>query len=565
MLFKSRFIQKTDLLAVLILILSSIVFLLDSVLYKNQPANMDGTTHITNIAIFHEALSQGDFPVRWTDNFANYGLPAGSFAQQVTSYLGAFLTFITNNVVVSFNIVYVIGTLLSVVLFYIFLRFYFNSWPSFIGAFLFNFAPYRIINTYIRGAVPEYFSSVFFVATLIFLHLFFRKKTWLAYVGIALSVFALIISHPMNVLTGVFFIGPYILYLVSQERKKLTSFIVVCSSGLLGFLLSSYYILPLVKDIQFFYYGSFTNNYIAGSTLGLENFVSPKWFYFITERNEILSRGHFIKTGVTEFILLSLGVGVLIVNRFRKRKFSLFDLVVSIGIVTLFFTTQLAEPIYKSINFLSNIQFPWRMLSTFIFIPPFILAYLLNKIDKFFLSFILGLLIIVCISWNRFSQVYGKNFTQFSQDSYYFTVDNVHSINMNTIWSASSTQYEVHRNEKVALLEGEASLQNVVVRNSKRTYSIKSENKVRMIDYTFYYPGWKVFSDGVEMPIEFQDVNHRGVITYWLPEGKHFVEVKFTQTKTVFFANILTLIGGIVVVFIIIFRKNTYKLLSKLF
>ncbi len=565
MLFKSRLCNKVDCIAVVLLILSSIVFLLDTLLYQNQPANMDGTSHITNIAIFHNALSQGDLPVRWTDGFANYGLPVGSFIQQITSYLGAFLTFFTHNVVVSFNLVYVIATVLSVLLFYGFLRLHFNSWPSFVGAFLFNFAPYRIINLYIRGAIPEYFSSVFFVAILIFIHLLLKKKTWWAYLGVSFAVLGMILSHPMNMLTGAFFIVPYTLYLLFQEKNKLQSFVLLVTSGLLGILLSSYYLLPLLKDIQYFFYGSGTNHYTYGSTLNLKSFLDPQWYYFITERNEILSRGHFIKTGAIEFLLLVAGFVTMILNKVKKIKFDLFDIFILVGVVTLFFTTILAQPIYESVDFLSNIQFPWRMLSTFIFIPPFIAAYFISKLDKKNWNIVLGLLLIVCISWNRFAEVYGKNFTFFPQEYYYFTVDNLHSSNMNTIWTTKTTEYPVHKNEKVAVLEGDAVLQDLVVKNSERTYKIASENKVRMIDYTFYYPGWKVFVDGEEILIEFQDINNRGVITYWLPAGEHSVKVIFTNTKTVLLANSLTLLGVGVVVLTTLFRKKIQTLLNKLF
>jgi len=307
----SRLSNKSELSAILLLILASIIFLLDTLLFQNQPANMDGTIHITNMAIFHHALVNGDFPVRWTDGFANYGLPMGSFAQQLTSYLGAFLTFLTNNVIASFNLVYVIATLLSVVLFYVFLRFYFSTWASFIGAFMFNFAPYRIINIYIRGAIPEYFSSVFLIAILIFLHLLIKKKTWWSYLGLAGSIFGIIMSHPMNVFTSATFIGPYFLYLLAKTNNKLKLTFVVATAGLLGVLLSAYYLLPLLKDVQYFFYGSSSNHYTFGSTLGLNNFFDTNWYYFLTERNEILSRGHFIKTGLIEFLLLLIGLFAL--------------------------------------------------------------------------------------------------------------------------------------------------------------------------------------------------------------------------------------------------------------
>lgn len=232
-----------------------------------------------------------------------------------------------------------------------------------------------------------------------------------------------------------------------------------------------------------------------------------------------------------------------------------------VGLISIFLTTKLAEPAYQSIDFLSNIQFPWRMLSTYIFIPPIILAYLTSKFHKDFWCIILGLLLITVVSWNRFSEVYGKNFTVFPQDHYYFTIDNLHSSSMNTIWTAKTTEYPVHQNDKIAILEGQALLSDLIIKNSKRTYKISSENSVRMIDYTFYYPGWKVFSDGKEVLIEFQDINNKGVITYWLPAGSHEVEVVFTQTKTVLIANFLIIFGVMMISLVVIMKRKVNKLL----
>jgi hypothetical protein len=430
---------------------------------------------------------------------------------------------------------------------------------------MFNFAPYRIINIYIRGAIPEYFSSVFLIAILIFLHLLIKKKTWWSYLGLAGSIFGIIMSHPMNVFTSATFIGPYFLYLLAKTNNKLKLTFVVATAGLLGVLLSAYYLLPLLKDVQYFFYGSSSNHYTFGSTLGLNNFFDTNWYYFLTERNEILSRGHFIKTGLIEFLLLLIGFTYSLFRRIKKQQFNFFDLSVAIGLITLFLTTKLAEPIYKSVDVLSNIQFPWRMLSTFILIPPIILAYLLDKLRKNNCNIILGLTAVFLIAWNRFPEIYGKNFTFFPQDYYYFTVDNLHSTNMNTIWTTKTTEYAVHQNDKVAILEGEGLLHNIIIKNSKRTYQIKAANKIRMIDYTFYYPGWKVFADGVEIPIEFQDLDHKGVITYWLPAGDHNVEVVFTQTKTVLLANLLTISGIGLVILIVITRKKLPTLINKSF
>jgi hypothetical protein len=537
---------RFDIIALVILILSSFIFLVDTIFFSGQPANMDGVVHVTNIAIFHEAISDGDFPVRWTDGFANYGLPMGSFAQQFTSYLGGFITLLTNDVITSFNIVYVIGTVASLLLLYWFLRLHFKEWPSLVGAFIFNFAPYRIVNIYIRGALPEYFSSVFLVAILISLHYIFKKKTIWAHLGLALSIFGMILSHPMNVITSSLLIGPYFLYLLFSEKERISKLKLTVSSAIsvvMGIVLSGYYLVPLLRDVQFLFYGNGSGNHYNASHLGVANFLDPNWYYYLVQNNEILSRGHFITVGLFETLLFGVGALLFIFRRVKKQKISFFDISILVGTLTLFLTTQFAAPIYTNIDFISNIQFSWRMLSTFIFIPPIIIAAILQLTKKKTLSYAAGVVVILVIALNRFPQVYGKNFTQFPDDHYYFTIDNLHTANMNTIWTIKTTEYSVHKKDKVAILEGEAELSNIKVSNSNRSYTVNAQTELSMIDYTFYFPGWKVYIDGVETPIEFQDIENRGVITYTVPAGQHSVEVKFTQTKTVLLGNLLTLLG----------------------
>ena len=69
-------------------------------------------------------------------------------------------------------------------------------------------------------------------------------------------------------------------------------------------------------------------------------------------------------------------------------------------------------------------------------------------------------------------------------------------------------------------------------------YKVTATSEIRMVDYTFYFPGWKVLVDAKEVPIEFQDMNYRGVITYNVPSGNHEVVVKFTDTKAVSYTHL---------------------------
>jgi len=146
-------------------------------LSKGRPSTFDGPSHLANIAQFTKALQSGDFPVRWMDGFGNYGMPMAIIIQQTTSYLGAIITLFTHDIFISYNIVVLIGAFFSTYLLYCFFTLHFSEEAALLGATLFNFAPYRIINIYVRGALPEFFSHVFFPVVFIGLYLFIKKRS----------------------------------------------------------------------------------------------------------------------------------------------------------------------------------------------------------------------------------------------------------------------------------------------------------------------------------------------------------------------------------------------------
>jgi len=112
---------------------------------------------------------------------------------------------------------------------------------------------------------------------------------------------------------------------------------------------------------------------------------------------------------------------------------------------------------------------------------------------------------------------------------------------------------------KGEIIEGKGRIEKRLERNSWRTYEVIAQSpEIRLVDNTFYFPGWKVYVDKKETPIEFQDMNYRGVITYRVPEGRHTVEVKFTNTKIRLLANSISIFSIGVFGLLVLFRKRLF-------
>ena len=68
---------------------------------------------------------------------------------------------------------------------------------------------------------------------------------------------------------------------------------------------------------------------------------------------------------------------------------------------------------------------------------------------------------------------------------------------------------------------------------------------------TFYYPGWKVYVNNIDTPIQFQDSNNRGLITFHVPQGHHQIKAIFTETRFRLLANLISLFSLLLFVSVI--------------
>jgi len=554
--------MKNNFFIILFLFIISLGLVFDLFINIGQPVTFDGPTHITNIAMFYKSLKEGIFPVSWTDGFANYGMPLGLMAQQTTSYLGAFLNFLFKDPLFSYNLVLLIGAFFSNLTFYLFLREYFSIPLALAATFIFNLAPYRIINIYIRGALPEFFASIFLPLILLAVKRFIERGQFFYFFLISFSYGLLILTHPFMIIIYSF---PIIIFtffnlLLDKENFK-ANLIYLFFAFLLGIFLSFYFIFPLSAELKYFYYGQAKNHFNQGHFLSWENFFNPFWFYFY--KGDIGPRGHFMKTGVVEmFFIIIFWFLFILKNKFNKEKMPLAKLVFHSSFIYIFLLVPASNFLYQTFAFLGNIQHPWRMLSGFIFLPPIALCFLVEELffkkktlKSYYRLPIYFLLIFV--AFFRIPQLYGKNYKLIPQKEYFFTKENLHGVILNTIWTGKSEDYPVKK-IKGEIVEGKGKLEVVRIRNNFREYFLLAQTPVRLVDYTFYFPGWQVYVNGQKVPIEFQDPNYRGVITYKVSSGKHKILVKFEETKVRILGKFVSLFSIICLIFLYVKRKKFF-------
>lgn len=546
----------TDFIYLGFILLTSLLTVTDLFINVGRSANGDGLIHTLVPTLFAQALSQGNFPVGWVSGFANYGLPLGTVSQQLTTYLSALVILITHNPTLGFNTVVFLGTFFSCVFFYLFLRIYFEPLIAFITVFFFNFTPYRILNIYIRGALPEFFASVFFPLLLIASYLVIVKRNIWGLFLFTLSIALLTLTHPFMDIVAMFLVIPYICFLLVTNhiplKKTIYYSILFLASSLFGILLTAYYTFPLLFEIKYFYYGLSHNHLTPNNFLGFVNFFTYQYPYFSSL--DVFNRGFAVNVGILESIICFIGFFYFLYRMTRRRIIHsplIIDFAVTAGIITVFMMLPFSATLYLHIVPLSNIQFPWRMLSAFIFIPPILLAFFLSRSIH---RRVIVLLCIIIISFFAFPQLYGKNYTNYSYSFYTFTPYNLDAVVMNTIWTGISNDYPITPHA-YAIVAGSGSILSAVFNESVHSYTTRSKDQIRIVDHTFYFPGWKAYVDGKETIIEYQDQNYRGVITFLVPPGTHTVVVKYTDTKIRLLGKVISIIS-ILTFLILLFLKR---------
>lgn len=551
--------HKLDIALIIILFFSAVIFSIDPFLHKGQFANFDGNTHSVTIAQFFRALKDGDMKVTWADGFTKYGFAIPIFSQQVTSYAGALINFVTNNITVSIHLLYMVAAIASVLGMYWFFRLYFSEQASFVGAFLCNIATYRIINLYVRSALPEFFASMWIPFICISIH-YVMRNNFRYFFLLILSTVALILTHPMMLIVYSFFIGAYVYAYVLKEGFEAKKWLFLGIAAVWALLISGYYIIPLIREIKYFNYGNVTNHYEPNHHLTLAQFVSPRWPYFY--RDDIYTRGNFLKIGEVEFMLTAIAAIISLHVLRKKKQRTIQDYFFITGSASSLLVMYLLSPhsvwVFKLITFLSNIQYPWRLLSVFTVFPPFFIAYLLDMsvLSKNKIAVSLIIIGILCVL--RFPQLYGKNYTYYDQSTYFSIPNNIHIAGMNTPWTSRIEDYPIKKN-RLEIIEGKAKILTSLRKNSWRQYEINAESPLRLVEYSFYFPGWKVYVDGNPTLIEFQDINYRGILTFRVPAGKHIVKIAFEDTKVRAFGLWVSIISSVLFVCFFLFFKQFMK------
>src|SRR3990167_6566198 len=236
---------------------------LTALMHSGLPLTHDGQDHVARIANFYQNLSEGNLIPRWAANLNwGYGHPILIFFFPLPSYAASIFHFLGFSLVDSVKLVFAVAFIASGIAMYLWLREFLGEIPAITGSILYNFAPYRFVDLYVRGAIGEHVAFIFPPLICYFLlklanppsprsegtHLGGVITNRFYFAGACFSLAGLILSHNALLLMFLPFIILYGLYLIAVSKNKKLLSIIYSLVTLLGFGLSFFFLYPAFAE-----------------------------------------------------------------------------------------------------------------------------------------------------------------------------------------------------------------------------------------------------------------------------------------------------------------------------
>lgn len=358
--------------------------------------------HFFRLFEFNKCIESFTFPCRWApDAGLGYGEPLFNFYGQATYWVGEIFHKLGLNYIDSIKLTFILSIVGSgIAMFYLARKAWKNDYAAIISSTLYIYAPYRAVDVWVRGALPEALSFAIF--PLIILAIENGSVFWFA-----IFTTVLVLTHNLSLVMFAPFVIVWVIY-----RK----FWKVIPGTIIALGLSAFYVLPVIFESKFID--------IQSTIRGHYDFRA----HFVTLYQILISRfwgyggstwgsgdGLSLSIGVLQWTLpLVVGAIILFKRRNPNILYTTYYILFSLGWFYLFLTHNKSTFIWESLTFMSYIQFPWRFLgvATFCFaLASGMVASLLTKQRA-----VLAIVIVV------FAML--LNFSFFKEDIWYKVDDN---------------------------------------------------------------------------------------------------------------------------------------------
>ncbi len=536
-LFFYRFIfPKKNIKIIIVLLLLSVLPLI-SILREGSYESGDLSINALKSMTFYDNLSEGEVIPRWAGELnATYGYPLFIFTYPLPYYTVSFFHFLGFSFIGSVKLLLIFSFIASAITAFIFLKDQFGERPALAGSLLYLFAPYHLLDLHFRVAIGEMMSFIFLPLILFLLRRLLMKPNGVLFSLTSLSVGLLLLSHQAISLVFVPFCAIYVIFLKHISKNPIKYLSVSLISIVIGLLLASFYILPVI------YYGPITLGGGDISFSGLKYFLLSPWrfgFLFQGPYGELSFPLGFIQT-----LFLAIGFWIAVGSRFKGRKILIFYL---LSFIVLFF--MLLSPsriVWQTLPFIHNFQFSYRLMVIISLLVSVVAAIVSVRLNKKLLAILCILAILSTIlNWGNRRSIPEIDDAYLKKELPLATARGEGLGPAMPIWTKLPNIYmkEVPT-ASIEIKEGDGKLAEILRKNTSHVYVANIKKDSILKENTLYFPGWNVAANKRNIKI-----TGYNPIEFRLPKGLYVIEVTFKPTLII---NISLLITASAIFFLIV-------------
>ncbi len=521
------------------------------------PVFTDAEQHVYRAYEVMEAWKAGVLYPRWApDLFYAFGYPVFHYYAPLTYHLAAAYGFVFGGPLAGMKFVLVSAAYLGAAGMYLFGRDRWGGEAGVIAAAAFGLAPYVVyIDPHARGAVPETFAIGL---APVMLWAFARLRISRAaspgnLIFAALMLAALTLSH--NLMAFVF-LGLLAAWLAwealvgegSDPAHRASGWLNVIPPGaaiLLGLGLSAFMWLPAILERGAVQYQTLSSGYFDFHN------------YFIRAR-ELLAPSLIFDLGATQmrfnhnlgvapWLLAALGALSMFSARRRWRSVLFFALA---ALALIFLMTPSSVSVWETFPIIAFLQFPTRLLGPAAVVLGILAGASASWADTWrspWSHAVFGAAAVAaCLAgampllnlppWGDFGPVNPQRIFKTERDGRGVGTTSGNEflpVGVTVVPGPRASLWDSYAAEVVDKINRatlpEAATVTVVEHGPEHDrFRVSSQTPFVLRPYTFYWPGWTAYVDGVKTPIEIADPD--GWITFWVPAGTHDVRLRLEDT-----------------------------------
>jgi uncharacterized membrane protein len=315
---------------------------------------------------FDQALRDGVLYPRWGVDFAlGYGYPLFDIYSSLAFYVAEAFHLLGVGLTGAIKLTYAMAFVLSGLTMYAFGKRVLGRRAGVLAAVVYMYAPYRVLDIYVRSAFAEFCAYSFLPLILLLFYDLAERPSVRRLVLASLGYAALILTHAATALIFTLLLVPYVVFLICSRIRtgwlhtlRLAGLSLLAASFAL--LLAAIFLLPMVAEKGYVVESQWTQ----GSFGYAKHFVypsqlfSPYWGYGYA--GEGLADEMSLQLGMAATTLTIAGAAYALRRKVRGRAQIAFFLVAAVVVVAAMMPAALR--LWEVLPLAAFVQFPWRLL-----------------------------------------------------------------------------------------------------------------------------------------------------------------------------------------------------------